>query len=422
MIDNKSFCVLPWMHVAANSSGFFRLCCNSTPGKNLILDNQGKAQRLDQSFDSLQTVYNSDWMNNIRKSMMAGEKISICQRCYSEEDVGVKSAREAWNEKYGKKIHKQLASTQEDGSCVFEPIYLDLRLGNLCNLKCRMCNPYSSKKWLEDWNSISTLEALSEGEQARLSKMDWMNDDLLITNLLSVLSSVEEIYFTGGEPLLINKHFELLEIIVQRDRASQLTLKYNTNLTYLPDKVIKLWSHFKKVIINVSIDGVGRVNDYIRHPSIWKNIETHLLKLDQLMSDTTNLTGSIHTTLQLYNMEHLTELLDFNFTLSGFQKFPYINILNHPQYLNIRNAPERFKKEISLQWRDWQERHYEVLSDNHQFQKLKGTIDYLLTHSMSELSMFKRYSMELDVLRKESLSTVCPRLFLSMESAQVLNT
>lgn len=406
------------MHLASNSSGNLRLCCNSMPGKNMILDDQGKPYRLDQSRGSLGEIYNAEWIKSIRRSMMAGEKISICERCYTEEDAGVRSARQSSNSKYGALTEELLQKTQADGSVDFKPVYIDLRLGNLCNLKCRMCNPYASKKWIEDWNAIAGEQVLAGAERDRLATMDWFKSDQLVENLMSFLDSVKEIYFTGGEPLLINKHFELLEILIERGFAAQVALKYNTNITYVPEKCFPLWKHFKKVTVNVSLDGVGAINSYIRHPSKWSEILDNIQKMDQFIADSPQVFGSIHTTVQLYNLEHLTEVFAFVGSLGGFQKFPYLNILNHPKHLNIRNAPRGFKAEISEALREWVRVHREIMQTEPQSKKLISVIDYLNSKDYDLQREFFAYTTTLDSLRQESVAAVCPRLIAAFGDAE----
>ena len=134
---SKTFCILPWMHLATTSTGNLRVCCNSVPGKNLIAKEDGTPYKLNK--DSLEEAWNSEVYKTIRKQMLDGERPEMCTRCFREEDAGIHSARQAWNEKWKKDIKYTV-------NAPFSIKYVDLRLGNLCNLKCRMCNPYSSNQ------------------------------------------------------------------------------------------------------------------------------------------------------------------------------------------------------------------------------------------------------------------------------------
>lgn len=157
---SKTFCVLPWMHLATSASGNLRVCCNSTPGKNFITKSNGTPYKIYK--DDLKEAWNSEVYTTIRKQLLNDERPEMCQRCFREEDAGVSSARQAWNKKWQKDIEYT-----EDVS--FDVKYVDLRLGNLCNLKCRMCNPYASNMWVKEWNLVE--DALSESEYKRLSSM-----------------------------------------------------------------------------------------------------------------------------------------------------------------------------------------------------------------------------------------------------------
>ena len=150
---SKTFCILPWMHLATNASGNLRVCCNSTPGKNFITKEDGTPYKLNK--DDLKEAWDSEVYQTIRKQMLDGERPEMCQRCFREEDAGVRSARQAWN-------HKWQEDKEYTLDAPFDVKYVDLRLGNLCNLKCRMCNPYASNQWVKEWDLVE--DALSESE------------------------------------------------------------------------------------------------------------------------------------------------------------------------------------------------------------------------------------------------------------------
>lgn len=405
--EKDTFCVLAWNHIATNSSGNLRLCCNSVPGQNVIKADDGTIFRLDGA--SILPAYHSNWMRGIRQKMLNGETVDICQRCYKEEGAGLKSARQSWNQKYKSTREQVIAMEVTQAVDYFEPQYLDLRLGNLCNLKCRMCNPYASRKWLEDWDGVSVNEALAPEEFQRLATMDWFENEQMKDNLLEVMSTIQEIYFTGGEPFLINQHIKFLELLVAKNGASGVALKYNTNMTLLPQKIYELWPYFKKVTINASIDGIGAVNDYIRAPSKWTNVSENLTQLDQLIASQKNLYGSIHTTVQMYNIEHILDLIEYMKNFRGFENFPYLNILNHPAFLNVRNLPQDFKAvmigEIS-KWLDVNGSHYSpgVCA------RLSGLIQYMSKENLELQDEFLKYTYQLDEKRNQKLSDISPRL------------
>ena len=136
---SDTFSILPWMHLATTATGNLRVCCNSTPGENLILKPDGTPYKLYK--DDMQQAWNSETYAIIRKQLLNNERPSMCTRCFREEDAGIRSARLAWNEKWTEDKPYTM-------NAPFDIKYVDLRLSNLCNLKCRMCNPYSSNMWV----------------------------------------------------------------------------------------------------------------------------------------------------------------------------------------------------------------------------------------------------------------------------------
>ena len=378
---SKTFCILPWMHLAINSSGSLRVCCNSTPGKNFITKD-GRPYKA--WYDDLEEAWNSPVYKEIRKQMLDGERPEMCQRCFREEDVGIKSPRQAWNDKW--KEDKEYTENPE-----FNIKYVDLRLGNLCNLKCRMCNPYSSNQWVKEWHLVE--DALSESEYKRLSKMDWPEKERTWENLFSIAHTVEEIYLTGGEPTIIKEQHKLLDYFIDNGTAKNIKLKYNTNLTNVPKHLLDKWKKFKVIQLNCSIDATGALDRYIRYPSDWKTIEKNFNEIRKL--DNANI--EIHCTVQIYNILRLQELIEWALP---YKHKIYFNILNHPEYLNIRCLPKDLKINVEKNLQP-----YLLLP------RVKGIIDYIWAEDWSDkLPQFVKYTKELDASRNESIKDVVPEL------------
>ncbi len=381
-IMSDTFCILPWMHLATNASGNLRVCCNSTPGKNFILKEDNTPYKLHK--DDLEEAWNSPVYKKIREQMLNGERPEMCTRCFREEDAGLKSARNAWNDKWKKDQDYKIESP-------FDIRYVDLRLGNLCNLKCRMCNPYASNQWVEEWNLVE--EALSESEYKRLSKMDWPEIEKTWENLFSIAGTVEEIYLTGGEPTIIKEQHRLLNYFIDRDTAKNIRLKYNTNLTNVPKHLLDKWTKFKKVQLNCSIDAVGELDRYIRYPSNWKAIEKNWHTIRQLP----NANIEIHCTVQMYNILKLQELIEWALP---FNHKIYFNILNHPDYLNIRCLPKNLKEQVENNLK----KYYDL-------PRVQGIVDYMYKEDWTnKLDSFYTYTDELDKSRNQNLYEIVPEL------------
>lgn len=393
MSRSPTFCVLPWVHLATNSSGALRVCCNSTPGLNTLKKENGATFRLNE--DDLDLAWKSPTLKQIRQQMIDGIEPQICQRCFTEERGGVKSARQKWNARW---------SSPEENSVTPDilPKYIDLRLGNLCNLKCRMCNPYASSKWVKEWNDVADTATLvpnfklSKEESERLSHMTWMEDEKTWNNLFGVIEKVEEIYLTGGEPTLIKQQTQFLERLVEKKISSELVLKYNTNLTNLPDSLVHLWQQFKLVKLNVSIDGFGPLNEYIRYPSKWSTISGNLQKLSHLKKMHDSIHVGVHTTVQNYNILHLSPL--FTYLIEEIGTFPYLNILNHPKCMNIRVLPSALKSLAS-----------ERLNDFSKEISVMEVLNYMNSADHNEDFLeFQRFTNRCDSLRDQNFIDLCP--------------
>lgn len=380
MTQSKTFCILPWMHLATNASGNLRVCCNSTPGENFILKPDGTPYKLYK--DDMLEAWNSEVYQTIRKQLLNNERPKMCTRCFREEDAGVRSARQGWNDKWTQEI-------EYTTDAPFDIKYVDIRLGNLCNLKCRMCNPYASNQWVKEWHLVE--DALSTSEYQRLKNMNWPENEKTWSNLFSLANTVEEIYLTGGEPTIIKEQHKLLDFYIDNGTANKIKLKYNTNLTNVPKHLIDKWAKFKRVQLNCSIDATGSLDRYIRYPSAWHKIVENFETIRQLP----NAGIEIHCTVQMYNILRLQDLIEW---AKPYGHKIYFNILNHPDYLNIRCLPHELKTQAK-----------ETLNMYTDLPKVNGIIDYMFAEDWSsKLDQFKKYTHELDVSRKENLYELIP--------------
>ena len=216
----------------------------------------------------------------------------------------------------------------------------------------------------KDWGLIEQWKDPSE--KVRLAKMDWPNNPATWSNLEPILNTIEMIYLTGGEPTLAIEQYKLFDICIERNIAKNITLKYNSNLTNIPPKMIEYWKHFKEIKMNASIDGIGKINDYIRYPSNWKNIERQLKTFINM-----DVKLQIHTTVQMHNIMHLPELFNY---FDQYELEPYLNILNHPDYLNVRVLPSEQKEKAK-----------ELLQPYKHKEKVEGLITYMIDEDWSHL-------------------------------------
>ena len=271
----KTFCILPWIHLHANASGRGKVCW---PGDEFL---QNKSSDW-QNSNGLLNYFNSDKYKKIRIEMLNGKRPKHCLACcFSLEDAGGKSERQKYNKKYSQHIPSLIEKTNTDGS-INNPqiLYIDLPLGNQCNLRCRMCGPWSSFSIAKDWEKMG--KSFDAKEYKKPSENKWYVLPKSLGLIKETLPHLKEITFAGGEPMIIKEHMQILKMIIEEGHAHHIEILYTSNHTVLPQEFIKIWKHFNRVSFCCSVEAQGILNDYIRHPSIWKDLEKNIYTLDKL--------------------------------------------------------------------------------------------------------------------------------------------
>lgn len=335
-MKSDTFCVLPHASLSIDGPGRPRLCCNNT-GHYMLADGLYVGD-LDGTADAI----NTDLHREVRLSMSRGERHPSCAKCWRMEDSGSKSFRQIWNGILGTDVPDPLVDgSMPQGS----PIrYMDITLGNKCNLVCRMCNWANSHLWHVDNAKLGRFEDIDD----RLKNQFWFENDDSIDLLIGSLDAVTHLNFLGGEPLIVPQHMRILRACVDSGRSGQIELSYNTNLTRLPQGILDIWPMFKRVYVNVSLEGTGAVNDYIRQNSEWHDIVSNMDLVGQAMASHGNIRMDVHATLGIYNALTLHELVSFcrrSHHLGG--RLPFINLVYRPEYQDIRNLPDTAKTEVA---------------------------------------------------------------------------
>lgn len=265
MLQNGSFCMLPWIHVYTTPEGIAAPCCIA----NSCTTQFGVG---DATIDSMMEIVNSKDMKQLRKDMMKGVKNPECANCHKYEEQGVNSPRQQYNSEYSKYFDEVLASTKKTGELKeFKMRYFDVRFSNICNFKCRTCGPQFSSQWEQEYLKIYPLDA----------KVYPKNDSKeFLAEVVDQIDNIQTAYFAGGEPLITEEHYIMLEEMIKRGRTD-ISLRYNTNLSNLKFKdkdLLSLWKHFKNgVSIYASIDHYGDRAEYIRHGTDWAKVEENFI-------------------------------------------------------------------------------------------------------------------------------------------------
>lgn len=361
---SKTFCPLPWIHLACRPNGDVRLCCTANASGVDSLDTKEVGLVTSNGFitnlqrNSIEEVWNSDYMKSVRLKMLKDEVPSSCTKCFEEEKNGIVSKRQwetvVWKDRLD--LDSIVAKTELDGSLPVEIPYFDLRLGNLCQLKCVMCSPHDSSAWIKDWKEqypkYKSIELKQDQNWKNIFDYTWYKDSAFLDNLKSQANNIKELYFAGGEPLLIPEHYKILEFMIESGNAKNCVLRYNSNGLELPEKLFDLWNHFKQVKFNFSVDALEEKNDYIRYPSKWNNVVTNLRRLDDTPN---NIIVNIAAAVQVLNVMSIQDLVNWKLE----QKFKKINLPPHgagligthlvylPSYLNVRVLPKHLKNKVS---------------------------------------------------------------------------
>jgi sulfatase maturation enzyme AslB (radical SAM superfamily) len=343
--ESSSFCVVPWLHRHVNEQGFFKVCCVAEGRENFLTDSRGKRLHI-QGGESEEELFNNPGLKELRRKMLHGEWDPICRRCLDAEQAGGSSSRTGRNKRFRHRVPDLLSDTAPDGAITAPAIrHLDMRLGNYCNLTCRMCGPGASKPWIEPYNRVQPPAYQTDSDGLTIARnIEWVGDPAVWRKFRDQLPSVEWLHFAGGEPMMIPEMIDALRICVDSGFAGGIDLSYNTNITLLPKDIGELWPRFKSVSLSCSIDGYGSLNEYIRRPSRWRDIDRHLHTLDAHFHDWKLRQVSIHTTVQVYNVLDLDKL--YAYLRSGFEHVlpaPVLNPLSSPAYLSIQNLPPDVK-------------------------------------------------------------------------------
>lgn len=339
MVHNltDSFCVIPWVQMTCKTKGTARFCCLARASDGSLVDSG-----LSFATDNLSDIHNSHLVTRVRHEMLLGKRPPECSACWSKEDGGANSKRLVSNRMYKDEftIEDAIEETDFYGMTTHKPDYWDLRFGNLCNLKCVMCHPSNSTQWYEDYVAMTGCTSfgqvnLIQNEKGRWvdpGELDWWRSQGFWDQMEENIPYLKRVCFVGGEPMLIEPHYDFLQRIVDSGRASKVTIEYDTNLTNVQDRAIELWKQFKEVSLRVSLDDYGEQNDYIRFPSnwdsIWKNIERVRTEVPNARIEF-GITWQVLNSFTILNLLH--HLKDENY---------FVRVLQEPSHYNVKILPK----------------------------------------------------------------------------------
>jgi radical SAM protein with 4Fe4S-binding SPASM domain len=389
--ESKTFCVYPWIHLHAYPTGEAYPCCHS----------EMKFPVGNCRHQTLEEIWKDQPMQKLRADMLSETPNPACGRCYEQEESGFFSGRKSANKHHGHHV-KKIEKTP------FEMTYWDIRFSNLCNLKCRSCGHIFSSQWYQD--------------QAKLAGGKWKDRNTVLNyagrtetdmweQLLPHIDYVEQIYFAGGEPLLMEEHYRILDELVRRERFD-VRLIYNTNFTHTDLKgqsVFEYWKLFKSVSVGASLDGSGKYAEYIRKGSKWDQIEKNRL---EMLTICPAVDFYISPTLSIMNVWHLPDFHRdlVNRGLINPQDLN-VNILQDPPFYRIDIAPIKYKQRLRIKY----EEHIDWLRTQDTLQRatmgFESAINFMMaTDNTHLIDTFWRKTHELDAIRSEQMLSVIPEL------------
>ena len=422
---SKTFCPYPWIHVMTQPTGTVSWCCVA---RDNFKNDDGSMVDLNRGH-KIEDVWNSNHMRKIRKQMIEGDVVKGCEHCYDLEDMGFPSYRtnyiRDWFEysERGDEIHDIIErSINNDYRVEESPMYLDFRLGNMCNLKCRMCQPQNSSQIQKEYKKI---EVNNPGDAQFIKDnftwgqfadhiTPWQDDPEFLRQVEEWLPNVSKLYFTGGEPTIIERVYWIMEKCVEMGIAKNIELVFNSNMTNIQKRFIDLVEQFKNVLMCISVDAYGSENEYIRGASHWKQVEKNLRTY--CASDVVG-TVLFSPVIQIYNILTITKLLDFCEELEaeyGRQIFVTFLICDYPTSLDFRNCPDQVREVAAGRLEMWLNKSKILANRPENVQTIQATIKALKENRKEnwrqELITFQKYTEILDKQRNESMEDAFPEL------------
>ena len=358
----NGFCVLPFTQYSTYNTKDYRLCCMAKDPKIPI----------SQKNKSINEIWNSDYLKTVRKTMIAGEWHKDCITCKNLEDSGITSSRNYENMQKNRFIQNIISKSKKNNYISEQPIDFDFRLGNLCNLHCQMCTHHASHLVSVERAQMLQNKTIDLSTNKFLNNEDWLENQIdkklaLLENgidwenFLPLLPNVRSIKVIGGEPTVNADMFRLIDECISSDNAKKISLKFYTNMTNLNQNWLEKLKNFKHVVISCSLEGYGKMNDYLRPPSNWEHIWNNFDELVKFShnAERKSIRVRVTTVNQIINSLHLADFFRFLYEYCKNNNYNLgisSNQLSAPLYYSIRFSPDWIIQEQKKQLEDlWKE-------------------------------------------------------------------
>lgn len=389
----------PWIHLHTSPLGVAAPCCIAESCSTVTGMGDSKTQ-------SLMEIVNGKKMKQLRLDMVNEVPNSECTKCYDQENINIRSSRQTMNSAYANYYDESLTNTTNDGAVTeFKMRYFDIRFSNICNFKCRTCGSEFSTQWeQEDIKSkVSYAKIIPKNDNPKF-----------LQEVLDQIQYMEVAYFAGGEPLITEEHYILLEEMIRQGRTD-ISLRYNTNLSNMKFKdkdLFGLWKHFdKRIDVYASIDHYGKRAEYIRHGTDWAVVEENFTNAKKMP----NIKLQTNTVLSVFNLLTIHEfyqyLIDKQLYTPRDNTYSMWN-MSHPTFLSSHILPNEYK----IKGKESLEKYIDILNKNNFGEDHKSQPEQSLAWLFSQdtweqnKDKFRSEIQRLDNLRGEDFSKTFPEL------------
>lgn len=393
---SKHFCMFPWIHMNVTPQGDAYPCCSSdytAPFDNV----QNK---------SLAEIFNDEKMRDLRNNMLEDKPSSICEYCYKHEKSSPFSFRKYSLENFSNNFDEVVTTTQSDGTVPeFKMKYFDVRFSNICNFKCRTCGAEFSSQWAQEKKKHDDTPP----NYRIINHAD--NSGKLLDEIKGQVCHMDLAYFAGGEPLITDEHYQILEEMLSQGVNDRITLRYNTNMSNFKYKnydLLDMWQRFKKVEISASIDHYGDRAEYIRHGTDWATIEENLISI----RDLDYIDYQFNCVLSIFNYATMTEFFDYMMSKDLLRHKDMISIYRAltPHYYCSHGLPEHLKTIASTNMKKLHQ--YMIDNDWYQAMHINDAIKFTNEqHTWEDIkSEFRHHTQRRDQIRNENFINIFPEL------------
>ena len=370
-MDN--ICYHPWSELNVNAQGFVTPCCKY----DIILSN-----------DTVFTYEKAEWLATLKEQFLQGEKPAGCNRCWTDEAAGVESKRQLdWKMVYD----YQVPALDKYSSLMFS-------FGNTCNLACRTCDSQSSSAWIKEEEKLkSTFPTIQICKHER-----FYQDQNFLDKIKLLSKDAKHIYFTGGETFLSGQpqHLSYLKYLIDQGDSSNVTLHYVTNATVMPSNEFwDMWSKFKTIDLQFSIDGVDQHFEYTRWPGKWTEVLTNIAKYKT--RKLANMTFTASHVVSIFTVYYLPEFLKWSL-YNGF-KYPYLSLCTSPVHYDIKVLPTAVKAKVK---------------ERLQHLKLDNIVNHMYNEHIDVFDQSLAWIKALDLQRNQSFENTYPEFYQLLKDAE----